>query len=313
MAPSESDLMQKLCSTYINDRAKTRRWRNIRFFTWIALLLLIIFLIVTPAQPTSSLPSNKEHFALIRLKGVIMPGSAFSAEHVIPELDKAFADKKAQGVLLLINSPGGTPTQASIIHDKIIALKKEYHKKVIVVGEDALTSGAYLVATAADKIYVNRDTITGSIGVIMSSFGLTKAIQKLGITRRVYTAGVNKDRLDPFLPSSPADKEKMDAILRVVHQNFITDVKNSRGDKLQKPYTTLFSGDFWLGQEATQLGLVDGTKNMWEAAQQEFNTTHYIDYSTPHSLFGLLMKGMQSITHLSLLTEHHSQLLAEQM
>jgi protease-4 len=218
----------------------------------------------------------------------------------VPSLNRAFADKAAKGVILLINSPGGSPVQASIIHDKIEQLKKKYHKKVIEVGEDTRASGAYLVATAADKIYVNSDTITGSIGVIMNGFGFADTIKKLGITRRVFTAGTNKDRMDPFLPLNPVDTTKIHKVLNAVHQNFINDVLAGRKGKLHGDQKELFSGDFWTGQQATQLGLVDGTANLWTVMQDQFGVQHYKSYSARPSIIQMLTRGIQSQLHLGL-------------
>jgi len=235
---------------------------------------------------------------------------AFSARKLIPQLNRAFADRKAKGVLLVINSPGGSPVQASIIHDKIIQLKRKYKKKVVVVGLDTLASGAYLVATAADKIYVNRDTLTGSIGVIMSGFGFSDAIQKLGITRRVFTAGDHKDRLDPFKPLNPADKEKVDRVLNQVHQNFIADVLQSRKGHLSSDKKELFSGDFWTGQTAVKLGLADGTGNVWDIMKDQFGVTHYKNYTVKASFWHTLLQGARTELHLAL-TERSSHLIAQ--
>ena len=284
-----SSLESTLVDALIRDRKADRRWRNIRFIVWVLILVTWMFYMMTPSQ-------NKEkelpypYVSMVRLSGIIMPGAHFSAQQTIPLLRQAFADKKAKGVLLVINSPGGSPVQASIIHDKILQLKALYHKKVVVVGLDTLASGSYLVASAADKIYVQPDTLTGSIGVIMSGFGFTDAIHKLGITRRVFTAGSNKDRLDPFLPQTPEDKAKLKNILRIVHRHFINDVLQGRKHKLHADPKELFSGDFWTGSQAVQLGLVDGTANTWQVMQHEFKVKHYRNYSRKFSFIQALLK-----------------------
>ena len=275
----ENSLFQSL----LEDRRADRRWRNIRAGAWIVILLLYsFFLFVSCSGPSQS--TNEPYASAVQLNGLIAPGTSFSAKTVIPELQKAFADSKAKGVVLLINSPGGSPVQASIIHDKILELKKQYKKKVIVVGEDALASGAYLVATAADKIYVNPDTLTGSIGVIMNGFGFVDTMKKVGVTRRVFTAGDNKDRLDPFSELNPTDVSKIKGVLDQVHQHFIQDVILGRGDRLKGDRKELFSGDFWTGDQAVALGVADGTKNLWTALQDEFGVQYYKDYTDKPSL-----------------------------
>lgn len=286
----------QLVNALLEDRRRDRLWRNVRFFCWIGLAVLLALIVYLPMMsgPSSSSP-DKPYVALVRLNGVIKAGSDFSARKVLPVLQKAFKDKKAKGVVLVINSPGGSPVQASIIHDKIEQLKKKYKKKVIVVGRDALASGAYLVATAADKIYVNNDTLTGSIGVIMSGFGFNDAIAKIGVSRRVFTAGVNKDRLDPFRPLTEKDKLKVHNLLNMVHQNFINDVLKGRKGKLRGDKNELFSGDFWTGQKAVQLGLADGTGNLWTILPKEFDVTHYKTYNVKPSLFEALTKGMNTM------------------
>ncbi len=310
MNNNDQNLNQLLCQSILEDKRKDRLWRNVRFFIWLLLFGLLLFKVMTPSSAQKQ-ATGKRYFSLVRLSGPIMPGADFSVRRSVPALIHAFADKTSAGVILLINSPGGTPTQASILHDKIIALKKHFHKKVLVVAEDSLTSGAYLVATAADKIYVNDDTITGSIGVIMSSFGLNHAIEKLGISRRVYTAGSNKNRLDPFLPETAADNAKIQSILNTAHKNFINVVKAGRRGKLRGNPKELFSGDFWLGKKATQLGLVDGTLNLWQASQKQFGTTHYIDYTIERGALEKLLLGISTMTHLDLHSEGQYQLLAE--
>lgn len=282
--PDKSTLESNLIQALLSEQRSSRRWRNARFIIWVLLILLSLFLLAGPdffGGRKMNGDGNKSYVSLVRLNGEIMPGSNFSARKVIPELTAAFRDKESKGVILLINSPGGSPVQASIIHDKILQLKTKYHKEVIVVGEDALASGAYLVSSAADKIFVSADTVTGSIGVIMEGFGFADAMKKIGISRRVFTAGDNKDRLDPFESIKPADQAKIKDILDTVHQDFINDVTTGRKGKLTGDPKELFSGDFWTGTQAVKLGLVDGVANVWEVAQKNFGTTHYRDYS-PH-------------------------------
>ncbi len=302
---NEKDSLQsELINTLIGERRADRRWRIIRLFVWVFFILLFLFLMFMPQGGNSGDSSSKPYVSLIRLEGVIMPGTHFSAEEVIPHLNAAFCDKNSRGVVLVINSPGGSPVQASIIHDRINYLKTKYKKEVVVLGEDTLASGAYLVATAADKIYVNPDTLTGSIGVIMSGFGFTDAIQKLGITRRVFTAGKNKDRLDPFQPVSPEDQKKLKLVLDAVHQDFIQDVVIGRQGKLKGDSAQLFSGDFWTGTQAAQLGLVDGTANLWTLLSTEFKVEHYRDYSAPPSLMERILKGAETKFNLALENDH---------
>ena len=297
---TQSSVENKLVEAMLAEQKTSRRWKNARFIVWMLLIFTVLFLIFGPDGSPENKVEHAPYVALIRLSGVIMPNTEFSAKEVIPELTRAFRDKEAKGVVLLINSPGGSPVQASMIHDKIIQLKKKYHKQVIVVGEDTLASGAYLVSTAADKIFVNKDTVTGSIGVIMEGFGFTDVMKKIGITRRVFTAGTNKDRLDPYEALNPKDQAKIQTILDAVHQDFINDVKEGRGDKLKGDPKELFSGDFWTGTQAVKLGLADGTANVWEATQDTFGTTHYRDYSPRPDVFETIMRNVSSELHLKL-------------
>lgn len=276
----------------LDDRRSERRWRNIRFTGWMLFLLLLIILIFVPSpSELEAKKINGAYVSLIRMDGLIMANTMFSARLVIPELRKAFADKDAKGVVLLINSPGGSPVQASIIHDEILDLKKRYHKKVIVVGEDELASGAYLVSTAADKIYVNNDTLTGSIGVIMGGFGFVDTLKKVGMTRRLFTAGNHKERLDPFETLNPNDVAKIKQVLKQIHQNFIDLVVAGRGNRLRGDHQELFSGDFWTGKEAANLGIVDGTANLWTVLRREFYAKSYRDYTTRTPLLQALFRN----------------------
>lgn len=280
----DQSLSRDLIQDLIKERRSERRWKNIRFFVVLLIGLFIAFGLIKQMHKMSSDESDQGYAALIHLDGIIAPGQDFSAENTLPILQNAFRDKEAKGVILNINSGGGTPVQAAIIHDAILELKKKYNKKVIVVGEDVMASGAYYVAVAADKIYVNPNTITGSIGVIMKGFGFPELIKKLGIERRVITAGENKDRLDPFLPETPEDIAKIRQVIDEVHKNFEQAVLTGRQGKLHAEGSVLFSGDFWSGQTALKLGLVDGLGNLSNVMQTEFHVSTYKDYSQSGSL-----------------------------
>lgn len=301
---AENDLIQEL----ISEKKSNRRWKNIRFFILIA-LIAFFFSRLSSLSDSESTHLHQPYYALIRLNGTIASNTGFSASRTLPELSRAFSDKDAKGVLLLINSPGGSPTQATIIHDKILDLKKHYRKKVIVVGEDSLASAAYLVATAADKIYVNPNTVTGSIGVIMASFNLSGLIKKLGIKRRVFTAGIHKDAIDTYRPMSQASQTKIQSILDQTHKNFINLVLDGRKNKINPHNQTLFTGEFWLGNQATKLGLADGVMEYWQAAKKEFGTQRAVDYTDSQSSFSQIVKQFATSLSIPVLTQSHLHIL----
>ncbi len=279
-----NDVAADLVRDLIKEKRADRRWKNIRLILILLFFACIALFVFVQTSPMLSAGEGKDYVSLIHLEGMIGPGEDFSAEAVAPLLKDAFADTQAKGVVLVIDSGGGTPVQASIMHDMILELKKKYNKKVVVVGEDLLASGAYFVAVAADKIYVNPNTITGSIGVIMKGFGFPELIKKLGVERRVITSGENKDRLDPFLPQTQEDLEKIRQVIDEVHNNFNQVVLQGREGKLHADPKVLFSGDFWSGQTALKLGLVDGLGNLSNVLRDEFQVSRYKDYSLSRSM-----------------------------
>ena len=290
-------LVDRLLKHYRSDRI----WRNIRCLVWVALLVFYATLLQSKSTDTDTVKiSQGPHVALIRLNGIIMPGQAFSAKNVLPALRAAFGDKHARGVVLAINSPGGSPVQSDLIYHEIMALKQKTHKKVIVVAADALASGAYYVASAADEIYVNGSSITGSIGVMMSGFGVTGLMNKVGIERRALMSGENKMRLDPFSPLKPEDVTKVQSVLDSVHQQFIQAVMKGRGKRLHAPAKVLFSGDFWSGKTAVKLGLADAVMMPWDALQKNFATTRVVDFTHKEDFFTHLFGSVQSHVHLQL-------------
>lgn len=297
---NNNDVTSLLVRDLLKEKRADRRWKIVRSFAWLTFFAIMFYTILnmigkySAPSELSDKTTHSKYVALIRLNGMIAPDHEFSAETLTPTLQDAFSDKDAKGVVIDINSPGGTPVQAAIIHDAIMTLKKKYHKKVIVVGEDLLTSGAYYVAVAADKIYVNPNTLTGSIGVIMKGFGFVDLMKKMGVERRVYVAGNNKDRLDPFLPQSPADLAKIQQVMSEVHHNFAQAVLDGRKNKLHADPNTLFTGDFWSGQTALTLGLVDGLGNLTDVMEKEFATTTYSEYGKSSNIFRLLSGQLNS-------------------
>ena len=211
----------------------------------------------------------------IKLSGVIgnvgkfKQGIDFSSQEEI--LKKAFEIKKAPAVAISINSPGGSPVQSHLIHDFIRYLAKKNKKKVIIFAEDVAASGGYLIACSGDEIYANQSSIVGSIGVIYSSFGFKDLIQKIGVQRRVYTAGKNKSTLDPFKEEKEEDIQRIKKLQLELHSDFIEVVKNSRGSKLNKSSgIELFSGEFWSGRKSKELGLIDGIGNANQILKEKF-------------------------------------------
>jgi len=210
----------------------------------------------------------------IRISGVIgnvgkfKQGIDFSSHEEL--IKKAFSIKKAKVVAVTINSPGGSPVQSHLIYKFIRELAKKNKKKVIVFAEDVAASGGYLIACAGDEIYANSSSIIGSIGVIYSSFGFTDLIKKIGVERRVHTAGKNKSTLDPFLDEKSEDVERLKVIQLDLHKDFIKVVEDSRGSKLNKNNVELFSGEFWSGSKAKELGLIDGVGNVNEILREKF-------------------------------------------
>ena len=217
---------------------------------------------------------KKNLIAHIKLNGVIgnagkfKQGIDFAGQEEI--IKKAFSLKKAKAIAITINSPGGSPVQSHLIYKHIRNLAKKNKKKVLIFAEDVAASGGYLIACAGDEIYANSSSIIGSIGVIYSSFGFTDLIKKIGVERRVHTAGKNKSTLDPFLEEKKEDIERLKNIQLDLHKDFIKVVEDSRGSKLNKSEVELFSGEFWSGSKAKDLGLIDGIGNANEILREKF-------------------------------------------
>jgi len=226
---------------------------------------------------------------LVEIKGEIASEGEASAELVVSSMRSAFEDTGALAVVLLINSPGGSPVQAGIINDEILRLKAKYNKPVYAVVEESAASAAYYIAVAADQIYVDKASIVGSIGVLMDGFGFTGLMDKLGVERRLMTAGDNKGFLDPFSPQTDKQRQYAQAMLNQIHQQFITVVRKGRGDRL-KETPEMFSGLFWNGQQAVELGLADDLGNVDFVAREVVKAEDIVDYTRRDNVAERLVK-----------------------
>jgi protease-4 len=231
----------------------------------------------------------RPHTAVVELQGEIASGGEVNAELVVSSMRSAFEDEGAQAVVLLINSPGGSPVQAGIINDEIRRLKALHKKPVYVVVEETCASAAYYIAVAADQIFVDKASVVGSIGVLMDGFGFTGLMDKLGVERRLMTAGQNKGFLDPFSPQTEKQREFAQAMLDQIHQQFIAAVKAGRGDRLKETPDT-FSGLFWTGDQAVQMGLADQLGNLDFVAREIVKAPEIIDYTRRDNVAERLVK-----------------------
>lgn len=283
------EALEKLLFATLKEQRSSRRWKI--FFRLLVLFFFLFFLFILFASPSTS---SKPHTALINIKGVIMEDAKASAENIIKGLNDAFEDDKTKGVLLYINSPGGSPVQSSQVYDTIMMLKKEHPKvKVYAVCNDVCASGSYYIAAAADEIYANKSSIVGSIGVRLASFGFVDAMEKVGVTRRLFTAGSDKGYLDPFLPLKENEVTHTDEMLENVHQQFINDVKQGRGDRLVNN-PEIFSGLIWNGDQAKQLGLIDGFGDYRYVAKNVIEAEEVEDYTYYSDLFQRIAENMGS-------------------
>ncbi|HYH42436.1 MAG TPA: S49 family peptidase, partial [Burkholderiales bacterium] len=252
----ERKTLEKVALAAITEQRRSRHWSVFFRLLLFVYLFAILFLWLGWIGNKDAVSSGK-HTALVELQGVIGPDSSASADNVIAGLQGAFKDKGTQGVILRINSPGGSPVQAGHINDEIKRLRAKYPNiPVYAVVEDICASGGYYVAVAADQIYVDKGSIIGSIGVLMDGFGFTGLMDKLGIERRLLAAGENKGFLDPFSPIREDQQKYAATMLDEIHQQFITVVRQGRGKRL-KETPELFSGLLWVGTRSVELGLAD--------------------------------------------------------
>lgn len=274
----ERQTIEKLAFSAIKEQRRARFWSI--FFKSLTFIYLFILLFIAMDWIGKGADVGRDHTALINIQGVIGSNDEVSADSVISSLQSAYENKRTKGLILRINSPGGSPVQAGIINDEIRRQRKLHPNiPVYAVVEDICASGGYYIAVAADKIYVDKASIVGSIGVLMDGFGFTGAMRKLGVERRLLTAGENKAILDPFSPLNKKHQEFVQKLLNQIHQQFIAVVREGRGARL-KETPEMFSGLFWSGETSIKMGLADAIGNSDFVAREVIKEENIVDFTT---------------------------------
>ncbi|MBF4990786.1 S49 family peptidase [Methylophilus sp. QUAN] len=269
--------VEKIALAGLQEQKSARRWSILfKSLTFIYLFFLLMTFLGWVGQSKNA---STAHTALIDLSGVIEAGGAVNADAVISSLNDAYDNKGTKGIILRINSPGGSPVQAGIINDEIHRQRKLHPEiPVYAVVEDICASGGYYIAVAADKIFVDKASIVGSIGVLMDGYGFTEVMKKVGVERRLMTAGSNKGMLDPFSPVNPKQQALAQSMLDQIHQQFITVVREGRGSRLKENEET-FSGLFWNGEESIKLGLADAQGSAEYVAREVIKESDIVDFT----------------------------------
>lgn len=284
-------LLEKTLLAGIQEQRRSRRWGIFfKLLTFVYLFVALVLLAPVPALREAA--HGGAHTALIEIHGMIADEEPASADNIVTSLRAAFKDKQTKGVVLRINSPGGSPVQSGYIYDEIHRLRGKYPEvKVYAVISDLGASGAYYIASAADAIYADKASLVGSIGVTAASFGFVETMGKLGVERRVYTAGEHKAFLDPFQPQKEDEVRFWRGVLDVTHRQFIESVKRGRGDRLKDAeHPELFSGLVWSGEQAVQLGLVDGLGSASYVAREVIGEEELVDFTVHESPFDRFAK-----------------------
>jgi protease-4 len=287
LASFDGRLVEEFARQYLVDRRRERRWKLFFRLAWLLFAVALLWGLLRQQQ-AGAVPSGP-HTALVELRGEIAADSEANAEGLNAALREAFADSGAQAVVLRINSPGGSPVQAGLIHDELERLKALHGKKLYAICEELCASAAYYVAAGADEIYVDKASIVGSIGVLMDGFGFTGTMDKLGVERRLITAGDNKGLLDPFSPLSETHRAYAQSMLDQIHRQFVKVVRDGRGKRLKETPET-FSGLFWSGEQAIQEGLADRYGSLDFVAREVVKAEEVIDYTPKENVAERLAK-----------------------
>ncbi|MEO1899053.1 MAG: signal peptide peptidase SppA [Methylococcales bacterium] len=285
----ERGVLEKLAMAAVTEQRRARRWGVFFKMLMFIYLLGIGAMAVYPKFEKSMSASDEEHTAVIDVVGVIAESEAANAQSIIDGLRKAFKDKKTKGVILNINSPGGSPVQSAYVFAEIRRLKEKYPDIPIhAVVSDICASGGYYIAAAADNIYVSQSSMIGSIGVIMNGFGFVNTMEKLGIDRRLITAGKHKALMDPFSAVNSEENQHMQSLVNNVHQQFIAAIRQGRGDRLTET-EDLFSGLVWTGEQGVKLGLADGFGSVDSVARDVLGAKKRINFTPQERLLDKLV------------------------
>ncbi len=287
----EKEVIEEIALSSIKEKRRARRWGI--FFKLLYFIVLLAFLgVLMPDGLQEARLADGKHTAVVDINGVIADDAKASADNVINGLRNAFKNKNTKGVILRINSPGGSPVQAGYINDEIVRLKEKYPSiKVYAVVTDICASGGYYIAVAADQIYVDKASIVGSIGVVMNGFGYVDTLGKLGVERRLLTAGDHKALMDPFSPQKEFDRAHLQKMLDRIHLQFIDTVKKGRGKRLKQD-DQIFSGLFWTGEESITLGLADALGSSSYVAREIIGAENMVDFTKSEDVFELFAKRM---------------------
>ena len=286
-ASTEHALLTQFARAYLRQQRSEQRWRWFWRMVWLFVAASIIWGTIQTV-PSAKAPVTA-HTALVEVRGAIATDAEANADNLMAALRSAFEDHGARAVVMRINSPGGSPVQAGLVHDEIVRLKTLHKKKIYAVCEEMCASAAYYIAAAADQVVVDKASVVGSIGVLMDGFGFTGIMEKIGVERRLMTSGSNKGMLDPFSPRDPIQETYAQAMLDQIHQQFIAVVKSGRGKRLQDN-PELFSGLFWNGEQAVSLGLADRLGSLDQIARDEVKAEDIIDYTQKENLAERLAK-----------------------
>jgi protease-4 len=297
----ERQVLEKVALAAIEEQRRARRWGIFfKLLTFLYLFLLLFLVLGWIGKTDMAIPGK--HSALVELRGIIAADERASADVVVSGLQRAFKDKNTAGVILRINSPGGSPVQAAYIYNEIKRLRKAHpHIPLYAVVEDVCASGGYYAAVAADKIFVNQASIIGSIGVLIDGFGFSEALKKLGIERRLLAAGENKGFLDPFSPMDPEQRAHAMRMLEEIHRQFIEVVREGRAGRL-KETPELFSGLVWTGARSIELGLADDFASAAEVAREVIKAEHIVDFTPQEGLGERLARRFGAATGAALRT-----------
>ena len=286
----ERQLLEKLAFSSLKEQRAKRRWGI--FFKFLVLSYLVAVLVLVFDWGGTEKITDGKHTALINLRGTIDASGDASAEKINGALQSAFEDKGTAGIIMRINSPGGSPVQSGIVYDEIRRLRAKHPEiPLFVVVEDLCASGGYYIASAADKIFVDKASIVGSIGVLMDGFGFTGTMEKLGVERRLLTAGENKGFLDPFSPQDEKQKEHARLLLGEIHKQFIDVVRKGRGSRL-KETPDMFSGLMWTGSQSIKLGLADDFGTVDSVARDLIKVENILDYSVKENIAERMAKRL---------------------